>query len=535
MNIEEAIAHGFVDEIGDAAGEEAFRDLNLSMLDSVPEALQAKRDGHTDQRDFSGQDLLQVAALRSDFGASKKTPGQPGASNSAHTKEERAMPEAKEQGQASGENLEQAHEQAKREALEAEKNRRSEIREAFGSFKEAHGELLEQCLEDPDVTPDQARAKLLEEMGRHTEPAGAEPRVHAGRDESDKRREAMAEAIHVRAGLIDKPEGDNELRSYSLLELARLELERAGHRVGGDKLNVVGMAFTTTSNFPSILKDAAHKAMRMGYDEAPETFDMWTRRGNLSDFKPHNRPNLSTFSDLSEVPEHGEYEHGQFLDENETIQLATYGKLFSISRQAIINDDLDAFTRIPRRMGRAARRKVGDLVYDILINNPTMSDGNSLFDTSNHSNLASSGSAISVSSLGSARAAMTKQTDLNGNTLNIRPAYLIVPVEIEDTARQVLSSETDISKSNSRASNPVRNMAEVVPDPRLDANSATAWHLAADPNAFDTIEVGYLDGMNEPQLEEQDGWSVDGAEYKVRMDAAAAPLDWRTMYKDPGS
>jgi hypothetical protein len=239
------------------------------------------------------------------------------------------------------------------------------------------------------------------------------------------------------------------------------------------------------------------------------------------------------FEKLDEIPESGEYKHGTIGERAESIKLATYGKLFSITRQAIINDDLTAFTDIPRKMGRAAARTVGDLVFSILIDNPAMSDSVALFHA-DHNNLASSGTAITAASVGAGRTAMRTQKDGTA-TLNIRPSFLIVPAAQEDTARVLMTSETDPSKTNSRVPNPVRGAAEIIVDARLDDASTTAWYLAADPNTFDTIEVGYLDGIAAPFLDQQDGWTIDGVEYKVRIDAAAAPLEFRTLYKNPGA
>jgi hypothetical protein len=197
--------------------------------------------------------------------------------------------------------------------------------------------------------------------------------------------------------------------------------------------------------------------------------------------------------------------------------------LFSITRQAIINDDLTAFTDIPRKMGRAAARTVGDLVFSILTSNPTMSDGVALFHAS-HNNLAGSGAAITAASVGAGRTAMRTQKDGKA-TLNIRPSFLLVPAALEDTAQVLMTSETDPSKTNSRVPNPVRNAAEVIVDARLEAASTIAWYLAADPSVFDTIEVGYLDGIAAPFLDQQDGWTIDGVEYKVRIDATRTPLE----------
>ena len=65
----------------------------------------------------------------------------------------------------------------------------------------------------------------------------------------------------------------------------------------------------------------------------------------------------------------------------------------------------------------------------------------------------------------------------------------------------------------------------------LQLRPGICWQIQT---AFDTIEVGYLDGVAAPFLDQQDGWTVDGVEYKVRIDAAAAPLEFRTMYKNGG-
>src|SRR5699024_8480473 len=120
--------------------------------------------------------------------------------------------------------------------------------------------------------------------------------------------------------------------------------------------------------------------------------------GSLPDFKQAKRVGLDAFPALAEVKEDAEYTYATVGDFAEPVVLATYGKMFKITRQAIVNDDMDAFTRIPMKMGRAARRTVGNLVYAILTGNPSMSDSTTLFHA-NHGNLAGSGGAPSVSTL----------------------------------------------------------------------------------------------------------------------------------------
>jgi hypothetical protein len=419
-------------------------------------------------------------------------------------------------------------------ALELEKERRTEIRGLFEGH-ETHAEVRDQCLDDPDIDTNEARKLLLDAIGKQEQPAANGQRIEMGDSEHDKFLRAAEDAISYRAGIAGVDAKPTELVGFTLLEMARKSLELQGVRTDHmDKREMVGRAFThSTSDFPKILENNARKAMLRGYDEAEEIFPKFTRAGNLSDFKQHSRVGLGTFDSLDEIPESGEYKHGTFGERAEPIQLATYGKLFSISRQAIINDDLSAFTEIPRKMGRAAARTVGDLVFAVINGNPAMSDGDTLFHA-NHNNLAASGAAMSAATVGTGRKVMRTQKD-GAAVLNIRPSFLLVPAALEDTARVLMVSETDPSQANSKKPNPVRNAAEVVVDARLDAASLTAWYLLADAGVFDTIEVGYLDGIAAPFLDQQDGWTIDGVEYKVRIDAAAAPLEFRTMYKNPGA
>ena len=184
---------------------------------------------------------------------------------------------------------------------------------------------------------------------------------------------------------------------------------------------------------------------------------------------------------------------------------------------------------IPSRMGRSASRLVGDLAYGVITSNPVMGDGVAFFNAA-HNNLNEGGAAvISVVSVGAARNAMALQSDASNSAtgLNIRPSFFLVPLALEDTAKVLMSSERDPAEGTTTsffAPNAVRNLAEVVSDPRLDADSVTRWYLSASQQ-FDTIEVAFLDGVQAPLLEQQMGWNVDGTEFKVRIDVGTAPME----------
>ena len=411
-----------------------------------------------------------------------------------------------------------------------QKERVTEINAAFDGF-EKHIELRNQCISDIGCKVEDARAKLLAEIGKDQKPSGS---VFVGDEGNQAKINAMADVVAMRAGFKKSADvGENQYRGKTLLGMAESCLEARGVSTGGlSKMDIVAYAFThSTGDFSKLLANTAEKAMLRGAEESNETFQQWTRSGQLGDFKIASRVDLNAFPTLDKVQEGAEYKYATMGDRAEQIQLATYGKLFSITRQAIINDDLDAFTRIPNRMGRAALRTVGDLVYAILTSNPNMSDGVALF-AAGHNNLLSA-SGITTSAVDTMRVAMGTQKDGDAN-LNIRLAHLLVPMALEGQANVLRESQFEIgatAKSNT-IPNSVRNTFNVIADSRLDSSSASEWFGAADGGIHDTIEVAYLDGNSMPVLEEQDGWKVDGVEFKVRMDAGVSALDYRTMAKN---
>jgi hypothetical protein len=290
-----------------------------------------------------------------------------------------------------------------------------------------------------------------------------------------------------------------------------------------------GHGYHTTSDFAFLLADVANKTVRKAYEEAPQTFKTIARQVNLPDFKPVYRTQMGDAPALLEVKEHGEFKRGTIGEGRETYQLATYGRVFAITRKALVNDDADAFGRVPTMFGRAARNLESDLVWDQITSNPNMGDGNALFSAA-HLNYDASGDVIDVDSLGAARAAMRQQVSLDGERLNIAPRYLMVGTALETRADAVV---TPITPATFNAVNPFSGKLVVIAEPRLD-NEPLAWYLAADPAQIDIIEFGYLEGEEGPTIETRIGFDVDGIEIKCREDFAAKVLDWRGLYKNAG-
>jgi ATP-dependent protease ClpP protease subunit len=366
--------------------------------------------------------------------------------------------------------------------------------------------------------------------------AGVHSAVSVGMDEKEKFHVGALQAVSARAGLEDR-DAKNALTGYTLAELARESLRVRGIDASGSASDVAMRVFQnasgithSTADFTNITRDVAHKAMLRGWEEHPESFEAWTRAGNLSDFKTAHRVGLNGFEELEKVNENGEIKSGTMSDRGETIRLETFAKLFGISRQLIINDDLSTLVEAPRKMGRAARRTVGTAVYNLLINGQTMTEtGETLFHAATHKNLKTT--AFGATALTEIKAAMRTQKDPgSGGNLNISPSFLIVPAALEIAALQLMASQVKVGGTNGEP-NPFAGMAQVIVEGRLDDASPTKFYAAADANIYDTIEVAYLNGIAAPFMDQQEGFTVDGVQYKVRLDFGVRALDFRGLFK----
>jgi ATP-dependent protease ClpP protease subunit len=432
---------------------------------------------------------------------------------------------------------EQIAAEASAKALAAEKDRTSGIRLAFGRFSDEHRTLLDECLADQSCTVDVARSKLLAKLGEQHQPLGPSSHIVLGADARDRFRNGASKAILARAGM-EKDEGGNEFRGMSLIALASHALNLAGINTRGlTAREVASKVFAThsTSDFPYLLSNTAGKALLRGYDNFPRTWDRWCAVRPVSDFKQVSNIQLGTFSSLATIPEGSEYTAGTIGEARETNQARTKGKKIAFTRQMLVNDDLGAFVGFSQKMGTAAARTVNADAYSVLNTNAALSDSVALFHAS-HSNLAGSGGAIGTTTISAAKAAMRKQRDSNANEyLNIMPKYLLVPVAIEDTALEFMTSTTKPTATASGVSNIHRNSMDVISDPTLDATSATAWYTVADPSIVELVQAVFLDGVQTPFIDEQVNFQTDALEMKVRLDYGFAAVDYRAGYKNAGA
>lgn len=412
--------------------------------------------------------------------------------------------------------------------VQAELNKRNaDIKAVFAPFGSAHDSLLVECLSDLSITAEQAKDKLLAKLGAGTTPSAA---VTPYADNGNIVGDSVKQSLLARAG-IDKDKAnakDNAYNAMTLRELARASLVDRGVSVSGQNaMSMVGLAFThSSSDFGQILIDVAHKSLLKGWETAAENFDQFTSRGTLTDFRAAKRVGLGDFGYLPQVGEGEEYTYGTIGDEGASVALATYGQLFSITRQAIINDDMHLLTKIPEKMGQAARATIAKLVFALLTGNALAQDGKKLFDASHKNSF--DNAALDVTNIDKAIQMMNGFVNARGEPLAIEPEFMLLPTSLYTRAKQVLgSASVEGADANSGIINPIRDIVPALKSARLQVADPKSWYLINK----EAIEVSYLDGIDTPYIEQQNGFTVDGVSTKVRIDAGVNVIDYRGIVK----
>ncbi len=408
----------------------------------------------------------------------------------------------------------------------------------------------------------EAREKMLDKLADegdalnigHNSPA----RVTV--DQRDKFREGATNWLLVKAGvahLVEKAHAlahpgekalkidPGEFRGMRNVDLARESLENAGTNTRSmrDPDMIVRHAMTsqaavitqTTSDFPVLFENAIHRILQAAYATTPDTWTRFCGIGTVTDFRPHTRYLRGSFGALDQVNEAGEFKNKPIPDlAREMIVAKTVGNMINLSRQAIVNDDMDVFSGLAVDLGRAAKLTIEVDVYALLNSNPIMNDGLPLFDAG-HGNLAAAGAAPSVAAFDAMDAAMGAQKDISGNEyLEIGLDRLLVPRSLRGAAITINGSEYDPDAVNKlQKPNIVKGLlSDVIATQRL---TGTAYYGFADPSTAPALEVVFLNGVTEPFTDSQDGWRVDGVEWKVRHDYGTGAVNYRSAYKQPGA
>lgn len=428
----------------------------------------------------------------------------------------------------------------------AERQRICEIEAMCGHFGMDAREYVKS-----DISVESARKKIMEKLMQDGAPVRQSGNAEVTRDEKDKFRDAASDALLMRAGLkTEKPaDGARELQGLSLrdlfIECSSSEGETGLHRKSSDDLFDMALRqfYNPTAAFPSILDNAINKAYVEGHKTVAVTFDQITKKGSLKDFKTADNNYLAgPVGEFLEVPEGGELKHDVFEDDKlPTRKLRTYGRQFTLSRQAFINDDIDLVTRIPARYAASARKTLNKQVYEILVSNAAIYDGVPLFHAA-HGNLLNNGTGITQESMQRMILALQTQKDQFGEAIIVRPAKIVVPAGMAFDIYTLFNSPTINTEGNTQAVNPMyryANQIQVIEEPTINVlcggfGKQMPWFLLGAGEDTDFIEVDYLNGKEIPTIRRMETPGTLGFVWDIYIDWGVSVMDFRGAVKNPG-
>lgn len=330
----------------------------------------------------------------------------------------------------------------------------------------------------------------------------------------------------------------DKLRGIGIQEFCEQVVGMQLPRFRRDASGWLQAAFSTTS-LPGILSNIANKMLLEGYNYIEDAWRQICKIASVNDFKEHSRYRMTGAFKFEQVGPDGELKHGK-LDEMKYGQKAdTHGIMFALTRQMIINDDMGAFTDIPRQIGMGAAEAIADAVWGLLLSNP-----NSFFSAGNKNYLDGADTALSVDSLTAAEILFSGQTKPNGRPLGIGASILLVPTALKVAAQLLMSSvllnETTTANKGKPANNPHVGKFGVVSSAYL-ANasfagaSSKAWYLFADPNRLPALEVAFLNGVDRPTVEKTDAdFNTLGIQFRGYIDFGVREQDFRGAIKLKG-
>ena len=319
-------------------------------------------------------------------------------------------------------------------------------------------------------------------------------------------------------------------------ECIKLDGSMPTSRVGMNN-DDIRAAFSTVT-LPGILSNVAHKVMLKSYEAiSPVAFKLCSV-GSLTDFKESNRYRLTDMGNLEPIAPDGEIKEGGLTEEHAKNKVDTYGKKFCLTRKMIIDDDLDAFAKIPAMMGQRAGKLIDQLFFKRLLENPTQEDGAALFH-STHRNILSSNGTFGKNSLQKAIEMFESQIDADNQPIATTPRKLLVPTALRFAAQELLHSALMIATGTTDSLKPAYNVLsdlnlEIISSPYL--TNAKDWYLFGNPSEIDTFEIGFLKGKRTPTIQQGDtDFNTLGMWFRIYFDVGVREQDYRGVFKAIGA
>ena len=428
-----------------------------------------------------------------------------------------------------------------------EKTKELERIKAVKQVAAEYPDVLEKAIKN-DWTKEQTEQTVnaIQEFKKQHEVTAGNVIVHSGHDVSEKTLEAAlslsagisAETIAKDCGAKELEFAEKNLRGFGIRDLFMKCAEKNASYIPGSFSNETIRAGYSTAQIPGILSNVANKRALQAFNMQESIAEKVCSVGDLNDFKVSERYRLNEVGDLDVIPDGGEIKNGVLTEDRATNQLQTYGKMFTLTRQMIYNDDLGEFLKIPVAMGMKAKKKIDQVFFTRLLENPEQGDAEDLFSEAHKNYMDGADSALSVESLEKLIGMFMDQTDSAGDPIDVSPKYLIVPTALYALAQRLTMSQYLIGTTAKAvpALNVLSNYnIQVIASPYL-ANtkytnaSATGFYLFADPAQVDTFEIGYFRGNRTPIVEQgETDFNTLGTAFRVYFDFGIREQDFRGM------
>ncbi len=425
-------------------------------------------------------------------------------------------------------------------AMVAERQRSADIRRFGREFGRADELVDEHIRAGTSVAG--FRSAILDDMATRSEQNPIFPAAQMGPDEVQNRRAGLTAALvfNLASAAGERGTPPDIARPWVGRDLVEIMAESVGHRgnlrTSRDVMQVFERAMLSTSDFPGIFTNALNVRLLARYQAAEPTYRRWAALYTAPDFRPVHAIRAGDFPALQPVNETGEIKSGSFSESAELFQVSPYAVMLNISRQMIINDNLNAIDQLLGSAGTRVSDWENAKAYTLLTSGasavgPTLlTDSVAVFNAASHGNLAATPAAISVASIGIGRASMMKQTTLDGLKANFSPTTLLVGPDKLTEAQQIFATLFP-ALTGSAVPADFQKMTPVG-----DANlTGNGWYLFADPMAAPCFVYGFLQGFEGPRLASELEFDVQGMRVKLEHDFGVAAIDYRGGFRNAGA
>jgi phage major head subunit gpT-like protein len=293
-----------------------------------------------------------------------------------------------------------------------------------------------------------------------------------------------------------------------------------------------------THDIADILSATVNKFLLQGFTTVDTSWTRISTTRSVQDFKTVNSYRLTGGFKFEEMSGKSEFRMASAGNVKYQNAARTYGIATNLSREDIINDDLSALTAVPTRIGRGAALKLNEVFWAEFLNN------SSFFASGNKNFSSGAGTAFGVDGITAAELLFLNQTDDDGFPLAVSPQILLVPTALNARALQLMNS-TEIRDTTSSTKYPTANphagKYEILTSPYLSnamftGNSSSAYYLLASPADLSTIEVAFLNGVQQPTVEQADlDFSLLGIQMRGYFDFGVAKVEPRGAVKMAGA